>query len=88
MGALFAVLALVIASVSFPLMLDRQATLGAAIRTSVQPVRLNTGAMAPRGSGKKSRASHPPQAAWRIKPAAWDRKSFLPISSPFARRIS
>jgi hypothetical protein len=51
-------------------------------------VRLNTGVMAPRGSGNKSRAGLPPQAAWRIKPAAWDRKSFLPISSPFARRIS
>lgn len=45
-GAVFAVLVLVISSVSFPLLLDRPATLGAAIRTSVQAVRLNTGAMA------------------------------------------
>jgi uncharacterized membrane protein len=45
-GAVFAVLVLVISSVSFPLLLDRSATLGTAIRTSVQAVRLNTGAMA------------------------------------------
>lgn len=45
-GAVFAVLVLVISSVSFPLLLDRPATLGAAIRTSVQAVRLNTSAMA------------------------------------------
>lgn len=45
-GAVFAVLVLVISSVSFPLLLDRPATLGAAIRTSIQAVRLNTGAMA------------------------------------------
>lgn len=45
-GAVFAVLVLVISSVSFPLLLDRPATLGTAIRTSVQAVRLNPGAMA------------------------------------------
>lgn len=45
-GAVFAVLTLVIAVVSFPLLLDRPVTLGAAIRTSVQAVRLNPGAMA------------------------------------------
>jgi uncharacterized membrane protein len=44
-GAVFAVLVLVISSVSFPLLLDRPATLGAAIRTSVQAIRLNTAAM-------------------------------------------
>ncbi len=45
-GAVFAVLVLVLSSISFPLLLDRPATLGAAIRTSVRAVRLNTGAMA------------------------------------------
>jgi len=45
-GAVFAVLVLVISSVSFPLLIDRPATLGTAIRTSVQAIRLNTGAMA------------------------------------------
>jgi uncharacterized membrane protein len=45
-GAVFAVLVLVISSVSFPLLLDRPATLGAAIRTSARAIRLNTGAMA------------------------------------------
>ncbi len=45
-GAVFAVLVLVISSVSFPLLLDRPVTLGTAIRTSVQAVRLNPGAMA------------------------------------------
>jgi uncharacterized membrane protein len=45
-GAVFAVLVLVISSVSFPLLLDRPATLGTAIRTSVQAVRLNPGPMA------------------------------------------
>ncbi len=35
LGAVFAVLVLVIASISFPLLLDRPATLGTAIRTSV-----------------------------------------------------
>jgi uncharacterized membrane protein len=45
-GAVFAVLVLIISAVSFPLLLDRPATLGAAIRTSVQAVRLNPGAMA------------------------------------------
>lgn len=45
-GAVFAVLVLVLSAVSFPLLLDRPATLGAAIRTSVHAVRLNTGAMA------------------------------------------
>jgi uncharacterized membrane protein len=45
-GAVFAVLVLVISSVSFPLLLDRPATLGTAIRTSARAVRLNPGAMA------------------------------------------
>lgn len=45
-GAVFAVLVLVISSVSFPLLLDRPATLGTAIRTSAQAVRLNAGIMA------------------------------------------
>ncbi len=45
-GGVFAVLVLVLSSVSFPLLLDRPATLGVAIRTSVHAVRLNTGAMA------------------------------------------
>jgi len=40
-GAVFAVLVLVIASISFPLLLDRPATLGVAIRTSVAAVRRN-----------------------------------------------
>jgi len=45
-GFLFAVLVLVIASVSFPLLLDRDVALGAAIWTSVRAVDANPGTMA------------------------------------------
>jgi uncharacterized membrane protein len=45
-GFLFAVLVLVIGAVSFPLLLDRDVTLGAAIRTSARAVILNPGPMA------------------------------------------
>ncbi|MBB5371795.1 DUF2189 domain-containing protein [Acidocella aromatica] len=45
-GAVFAVLVLVIASISFPLLLDRPATLGTAIRTSVAAIMLNPAPLA------------------------------------------
>jgi uncharacterized membrane protein len=46
MGFLFACLAFAISAVSFPLMVDRDATLGAAIGTSLRAVRANPGPMA------------------------------------------
>jgi uncharacterized membrane protein len=46
MGFLFACLAFAISVVSFPLMVDRDATLGAAIGTSLRAVRANPGPMA------------------------------------------
>jgi uncharacterized membrane protein len=46
MGFLFACLAFAISAVSFPLMVDRDATLGAAIGTSLSAVRANPGPMA------------------------------------------
>jgi uncharacterized membrane protein len=45
-GFLFAVLVLVMATVSFPLLLDRDAALGVAIMTSVRAVSANLGTMA------------------------------------------
>jgi uncharacterized membrane protein len=45
-GAVFAVLVLVIASISFPLLLDRPATLGTAIRTSVAAITRNPAPLA------------------------------------------
>ncbi|MFO1062015.1 MAG: DUF2189 domain-containing protein [Dongiaceae bacterium] len=45
-GFLFALLAMTISVVSFPLLLDREVALGTAIRTSVRAVRANPGTMA------------------------------------------
>jgi uncharacterized membrane protein len=45
-GFCFAVVVLAISVVSFPLLLDREVSLGQAVRTSVQVVRANPGAMA------------------------------------------